>query len=616
LKSAISHRSLAIVALVLPGIALIVMLSALPCSGVAHAVAPGAPATDPRTLSCTHYLPLVSRGHPPPTLIEITQGIQQPDNSVTLIADRPTFVRLTLTATVPHSDVQAWLYGTRDGAPLPGSPLAAWNNPRTLEAAVNRNDLDDTFNFELPSSWISGDIILYAQASNSSTYSFIGGPVAVQFTPANPMHVTIVPIAYTCTSGGGGTTAPPEPYDYLTDFTYRTYPVPLILTSTHAALSYSGPCYDSLPDPTSGDWGAMLDAVTRVWESEGRPDSYYYGLVKIDCSGGCICGMGWVGWYKTAIGFDGTDRQHSSAGETHAHEVGHNHGLYHAPGCGATAINPSYPYVSNGKGYIGDDAHPNHGFDIKAQAIYPYHSYYDFMGYCSPEWVSDYTYMAILTYDQAHRDGQADVTPWERALLVSGSIDPTADRATLHPIYALDLPLRSPIPGDYSVELLDVGGRVIAAYPFEPVQADTDRLNGIPSRSQGFHLTLPYAEGISAIRIRHGADVIGQLKPGGRAPSVHAGTSAFDGDTSSLQANWSASDPDGDKVHYLVRTSTDGGATWQTVGVDLLTSSIALNPDDFGGQSVTVEVFASDGLHTESLRLGPFAVPEGNADEE
>ena len=276
---------------------------------------------------------------------------------------------------------------------MPGSPIAALNNPHTLTLTVDRGTLDDTFNFQLPSSWRSGNIALSGYATNSSTFTFPGGAKTFQFIQANPMHVTIVPIAYTCSSGGSGTYTPHSPYAYLTDYTFRTYPVPFILTSTHVSLSYSGPCaseqYDSGPAPTWNDMGNILDLVASAWRSDGSPDSYYYGLTP-------HTGMG-VGAFPDPVAAG------AESSELHAHEVGHNHGRPHAPGCNAAYPDPSFPYVVNVsgdlRGYIGDSAHPNYGFDIKTQAIYSYTKYTDIMGYCGPKWISDYTYKALLAYD-------------------------------------------------------------------------------------------------------------------------------------------------------------------------------------------------------------------------
>ena len=577
-------------------------------AGVTSTVSSSAPLAGCGAVSCTTYLPIIVSGYPPPAQLEVTQAVQQPDDSVPLIADRTTFVRFTLTSTVAHTNVSAWLYGTRDGVALPGSPIAASNNPRTLKSTVDRGILNDTFNFQLPSSWLNGNIVLNGYATNSTTFAFTSGTRTIQFVSASPMHVTIVPIAYTCTSGGSGTILPAAPYGYLTDYTYRTYPVPSIITATHIALPYSGPCYNGQPNPAYSDWSHMLQDVSSAWDSEGNSNSYYYGLLDVYCGGGCISGIGWVIGPPVAVGYDG-----SEASQTHAHEVGHNHGLAHAPGCNADDPDPSFPYVTNGKGYIGDSAHPNYGFDIKTRAIYPYATYYDVMNYCRPQWVSDYTYEALLAYDQSQRAVESVAMQSERVLLLSGQIDADNGQVTFHPAYVLDTPSRAqlPDPGEYTLELLEANGAVISAYPFALARATADSIGGGTAfEIAGFHLVLPYAEGTASVRVRRGDAILGKLEASTRAPSLEAGASALDADSHSVRVNWLGHAAEGASLHYLVRASTDGGATWQTVGVDLSTPAIDLNPRDFGGQRVLVQVVASDGLRTAPLRLGPFVVPQ------
>ena len=120
-----------------------------------------------------------------------------------------------------------------------------------------------------------------------------------------------------------------------------------------------------------------------------------------------------------------------------------------------------------------------------------------------------------------------------------------------------------------------------------------------------------YAKEIVAVRVRRGDTILGVLRPGAHAPSLSAGPGAFSADEALARVNWSAADPDGDDVHYLVRASTDGGAAWQVIGVNLGAPHIELRAEDFGGREVLLQVFASDGLHTSSMMLGPFAVPAG-----
>ena len=563
--------------------------------------APFASAAPCGAVSCTTFLPLVFNGYPLLPQLEVTQGVQQPDNHVSLIADRTTFVRYTLTSTTPHANVRTWLYGARNGVPLPGSPIAALNNPRILKATADRAVLNDTYNFLLPSTWLSGNVLLSAYATNASTFTVTTSSKSFQFVSANPLPVTVVPIAYACNSGGSGTTTPPGPHDYLTDYTLRVYPVPSISMATHASVGYSGPCLNGVPKPTSTDWENMLYDVTDVWSAEGSPNRYYYGLVKIDCGGSCIAGIGWLGYSKVAVGFDGFGAAHSGASETHAHEVGHNHGRAHAPGCGAAGPDPSFPYVSGGRGYIGDVAHPNYGFDINTQAIYPYSSRYDLMSYCTPEWISDYTYEGLLAYGQLQSDQPAQTS---RTLMISGRVE--ASQVTFQPAYVLDLPIRLPEPGDYVIELLDANDNIIAAYPFAPGTAYADRLQGESDRVTGFHLTLPYLPQTTSVRVRRGEMLLGALSAGPASLSLRAGPGVLSDNGQALSVSWSASAPQGESLHYLVRASADGGATWQTLGVNLTESKIELKRSELAGQQVWVQVLASTGLRTAQLDLGPY----------
>ncbi len=607
-----SRRLLAAIVAVAAMTTMAIVLGIAAPARVIRAIPLSAPSAGCSADSYTAFLPFILRNYPLPPQFEVTQGVQQPDNSVPLIAGRTSFVRLTITSTTAHANVSAWLLGARDGIPLPGSPIAALNNPRTLRPTADRGVLGDTFNFQLPLSWLNGTIALSADVTNSSTFTFETGAKAFQFVQSNPLPVTIVPIAYTCSSGGSGTTTPAPPYAYLTDMTYRMYPVPSVLTSTHATLPFAGPCISSgVPNPTSSDWSRLLSTVTDAWEADGYPDRYYYGLIKIYCGSSCISGMGWIGW-PVATGFDGTNASHWGASETHAHEVTHNQGRQHAPGCGATGPDPSFPYVSGGKGYIGNSAHPNYGFDITTQAIYPYTQYYDITGYCNPSWVSDYTYEALLAGSQSQLTFGSATAQGNRVLLVSGQIDPSSGRVIFGPAYVLDMlrTVRLPDPGEYILELLDASGSVINSYPFEPAKAIADPFQGgTASEVTGFHLALPYADGIQSIRLRRGDLILGALVAGAHAPSLSSGAGTFSADSGALRVSWLAKDADGESLHYLVRASVDDGATWETIGVNLSSPSIDLYRDEWSGKRVIIKVSASDGLHTTSSRLGPFTVP-------
>jgi hypothetical protein len=181
-----------------------------------------------------------------------------------------------------------------------------------------------------------------------------------------------------------------------------------------------------------------------------------------------------------------------------------------------------------------------------------------------------------------------------------------AGQVTFQPAYILDLPMRLPEPGDYVIELLDANDNILAAYPFAPGTAYADRLKGESDPLTGFHLTLPYSEQTTSVRVRRGEVLLGALSAGPAGLSLRAGPGVLSDRGQALSVTWSASAPLGENLHYLVRASADGGATWQTLGVNLTESKIELERSDLAGQQVRVQVVASTGLRTAQLDLGPF----------
>ena len=83
----------------------------------------------------------------------------------------------------------------------------------------------------------------------------------------------------------------------------------------------------------------------------------------------------------------GWDKLPSASGVA-AHELGHNFGRSHAPCGGVSSSDPNYPYAG---GVIGQ-----WGYDMTAGTLKPPTST-DLMGYCGSNWISDYTYVGVMT---------------------------------------------------------------------------------------------------------------------------------------------------------------------------------------------------------------------------
>lgn len=208
------------------------------------------------------------------------------------------------------------------------------------------------------------------------------------------VKITLVPIKYNADSSGR---LPDTGATQLN--TYKTtmvemYPVPDVVFTVHAPVNWN-----STVSANGSGWGQLLQMVTNLRQQEGAaPDVYYYGAFVPAasfaqfCGGGCVAGLSSVSqtlgdaWARASIGLGYTGLE---SAYTMAHEVGHAHGRNHAPCGGAQGVDPGYPYANAGIGVW--------GYSMPDQALIPPTQGKDIMGYCQPQWMSDYTYGALFT---------------------------------------------------------------------------------------------------------------------------------------------------------------------------------------------------------------------------
>ncbi len=575
----------------------------------------------PEQLRPRAYFPIMRKSPPVQSVnvgFEVSQGIQRPDNGVPLVSYRPTIVRVTLTSSTPRSNVSAWLQVFNSNGFL-GS-VAAINNPRTLKATADRAQLNDTFNFRVPTQWLNGNVTFRVFATNSTDYAAQSQAQTFTFSPVPPLHVTIVPVHYTCTSGGSGTSVPTPPYDYIiNNFTRKVYPVPEVTLQVHAPVAHRGPCTNNVPNPSYQDWGSMLDLVTGIWQAEGTPVRYYYGLLNVYCEYGCIAGVGWLGGYRAAVGFTGFDSNPSVASQVHAHEVGHNHGVEHMPGCGASDPDPRFPYTdSQGRARIGNTTFPNFGLDVfDTPTLYPFYNYlFDYMSYCRPVWTSDFVYNLIRDYALRYNNAanMLDVAEASPHFLVSGRL--MEEGTQLDPLFIIETRLDDTTrammfdnpAGMAELELLDAEGNVLATHPI-PLRK-TSHHDPQGREQLGFNTAVPFVEGVRAVRLRQGAQVLAERVGGQRAPRLAPVITRATTNGSAQTFSWSAQSDNDQALRYLVRLSTDRGKTWQMVALTdapSFTLDATAAPELFREGTPWIEVQASDGVRTTTRRFAPTA---------
>jgi hypothetical protein len=221
-----------------------------------------------------------------------------------------------------------------------------------------------------------------------------------------------------------------------------------------------------------------------------------------------------------------------------AHELGHNFGRRHAPCGGPSGVDANYPHANGGIGV--------YGLESNGTTLHP-PTRPDLMTYCSPRWVSDYSYVGVvsrlqvasspLVGEQAFATGPSatdatDATyatyatyaaPYEGAvpstavdaalqpqpqpgtmLMVAGEVG--SPRARLSPAFTIEtVPSLPSRPGPYTLEGRDGNGAIVFSISFAG-----EALGDGPVGARHFAFAIPISPvelaQLSSLRV-HGAGV-------------------------------------------------------------------------------------------------------------
>lgn len=275
------------------------------------------------------------------------------------------------------------------------------------------------------------------------------------------------------------------------------------------------------------------------------------------------------------------------------------------PGCYATALD------SNSDWIVVTNKISSTGFDVLSGDAKPGDKFLELMGYCSPSWVSEHTYLALLDklktglFSSAAVPAAADAS-WA----VSGSINGQA--ATLEPLFTVDTPSSGDAgTGAYRIEVHSAGGSVLFARNFDATASSPEPADGQPSvpGPAQFAQLIGVQPGAERIVVLQGNTELGSIDLTGAAPTVtFASQPAASGQQS---ITWTIADTDSTTFTSSLDFSTDGGATWQPVAVGLPDSELTVDFDQLAGSAnAMLRVRVSDGAHTGEATTGPFAVGE------
>ena len=337
----------------------------------------------------------------------------------------------------------------------------------SISGPTNDDSLSNSLNVDIPGDLMTRDTSLVSVTlievedeveatgnSDGAEWEANGGLLDLNARDTGPsLRIVLVPFEYQGDGSGRMPDMSESQLQIYRDALYAQYPtreIDLVVADTMVA--------NWQISPFGQGWSYTLEQLYYRRDADNASfEEYYYGVFAPAssfpefCQQGCVAGLSTLvqnanfsdSRVSIGLGFSGE----GSAG-TMVHEIGHAHGREHAP-CGTNDVG-YYPHSGADIGV--------QGYDLTTGQLKNRGSYTDFMGYCDPTWVSDYTYNWLfdrITEVNANAEYQAPPGFSPRWSSVRIDLDGTVSRGLDHDLFA-------PPGGDkQDVEFLDADGGVL-----------------------------------------------------------------------------------------------------------------------------------------------------------
>ena len=333
--------------------------------------------------------------------LHLDPGTARPDNSIPLIAGKNTLVRVYVDTqhdpSRPAITSVSGVLETRLAGSVNWTPINPLNGPipPISDGTIRRVNSNDTLNFLIPGAFSTGNLeyrVRVFDAAHPDQSGFTSGRVqgVLRFTSVGPLRIRGIAVHYTGKDSSGNPTDIPEPsladLQSTLSFSAKTYPVGQVFISGFQTITDDGDYTDKSGDGCGDGWDGLLDTLQDM---QGDNQDIFFGIIPSSVPrgwGGCGGGDGRVA--AAPVG----------RGQTAAQEIAHAFDRDHAPCPPEGQPNAPDDQDSNYPTYNGfmSGSIGEYGLD-DAGAVQDPATMGDFMSYCSPKWVSPYTYLALLT---------------------------------------------------------------------------------------------------------------------------------------------------------------------------------------------------------------------------
>lgn len=409
-------------------------------------------------------------------LVQVTQDFA---GTVPMIAGRRALLRVYGVANQCNTALPKVRVTLGDGTVYNDLALGAGEN--SVRLGPEQGFLAASYNVEIPASAVQPGLKFFAEidpansvteASESDNRFPSTGFRTVDVKVMGPTGLRLVPITVSANNLTGNVTA--ENMDQFMDLSRRLHPVFAYDVDIRAPLTTSRAAFQA--NDQNGSWSGVLSELRTATSQESN--RYHYGVVKVTYNSG-VAGIGFIG-QRWGLGWDYLP----SGSSVLAHELGHNFGRFHTPCGGPGGIDQQYP---KGGFYTGGFA-GTYGFDFTDGTVKSPQLFTDVMGYCSSQWISDYTYVGMMSF--LTDPNRAPTLPMvagaveQPSILVWGRI--INGEPILEPAFEVSARPQIPAPGAHRVAGVGADGRELFSVSFSG-----DRIADLPGEQEIFSFTIP-----------------------------------------------------------------------------------------------------------------------------
>jgi len=332
----------------------------------------------------------------------VKNGAKVAKHNASIVAGRDALVRLYITPAAGYTARSL----TAELRLENGEVKKVFKDTKTLSAASADGALASTFNFDVPGDALTPATTFTASVRDPATSVSAGAGGAAQYPAAGTpeslgvesdgpqLKVVVVPVKYAADGSNRVPDISAAQLEIYRQTMFTLYPAAKVEVTARAPVTFS-----SAINANGSGFSRILQSLQSLREQDRAADDvYYYGAIPPAasfgqyCGGTCVTGLSSVGdspqdaflRASVGIGFSGAE-----SAITMAHELGHAHGREHSPCGGASGPDPRYPYTGGAIGVW--------GYNLLSKKLIAPTTGKDVMGYCQPEWVSDFTYQALFT---------------------------------------------------------------------------------------------------------------------------------------------------------------------------------------------------------------------------